>query len=786
MQTEVESIEIRHLNRNHLPYAIAAFLGLMLLLVANTEGAGEYRWRFVLYFALFFLTLALSVFLYLSGKRLAMDRGFVVTVAVFAMLLVVTALSLAWGRSLYEGVQELLLLGAFLLALILGYLLLRQRGVLELFMGMVVAVSVSLCVYGLMQYFFFFNDFMEFMARHGMDYVITNRVNSRFITPNVFAGFLNIAIPLTVALLLIEKRKALVWLWGGALSLQLACLYLTQSRGGWIVCAFIAVVLAFMIPNRGWKRRWIVLLVVIVLAVALSFLISLHDPMEDAYRGGNIDSSFGEEYSGLDVAAAAGSLRGRVNIWRGGLDMFAHNLAGGVGAGSFGLAMQQYQYRAYFSTRAHNYLLETGAETGIIGLLLLLALSLLVLSRIRAAYRNGIGGDTKIVAVVFWAAAAGFFAHNLFDISWFNPLTGVVLWLCVGGLFAVTSPDASEAGEGGADAAMEEGGESEPENADAMDEETLDERRGIRVTTIAILTAGAILLALSAYLCAMFFMAETQKEKADDQDSVGEVMGATEDYEKALDYYEADPGVHQRLGYIYLTLYISDDEDARGEDYAGLSRYHLERAIEIEPENAYPHLSMGLLLLNLEDIDGGRLSLEEAQRLYPNNPAAFYFEGESYLDEGENDQALAKYAEAIDLFPYYTDQSIVPFRERSELIYIFRSVQRSMEIYLNRGEDERALQVVDGALELAPDNPGLHYLRGVVFEEMERWDEALAEFELVLELDPKAGGVYLRMGRIYRQLGDVERAEEMFRKALEIYPENEQAREELESLTGGE
>lgn len=777
MQPEVGSIEIRHLSRSHIPYAIVAFLGIILLLVANTAGAGEFRWRFVLYFALVFLALAIAVYSYLSANRLPLDRGFVTMIAVFATLMLLSALSLTWGRSLYEGIQELLLLGAFVLAVILGYLLLRQRGIMELFMGMVVAVSVSLCVYGLMQYFFFFNDFMEFMARHGMDYVITDRVNSRFLTPNVFAGFLNIAIPITVALMLIEKRKALVWLWGSALSLQLICLYLTQSRGGWIVFALIAVLLAIMIPNANWRRRWVILVIVVVLAIGLAFLVSLHNPMEGTYRGSNKDSGFGEEYSGLDVTAAAGSLRGRFAIWRGGLDMFSHNLAGGVGAGSYGLAMQQYQYHAYFSTKAHNYLLETGAETGIMGLLLLSLLSLLVLLRIRAVYKRGIGGDAKIIALVLWAAAAGFFAHNLFDISWFNPLTGAVLWLCVGGLFAVTAPGTNWTGD--------EGGESDRENEGPKDEEALAPRRTNRTLTVLFVAASVILLALSAYLASIFFIAETLKEGADDHDSLGEVQEAVEDYERALDYYEADPGVHQRLGYLYLNLYVSGEEETNGE-YTERSMYHVDRAIELEPENAYPHLSRGLLLLNLDMNEEGRVSLEEAQRLYPNNPAAFYFEGESYLDELEYDLALEEYAQAIELFPYYTEKSIVPFRERPELVYILMSVQRSVEIYIVEGKAERALEVADEALILMPEEDGIHYMRGVALEALGRLYEALEEFEYVLEQKPRASGVHLRMGRIYRELGELQQAEEMFRLELEYYPENEEARKELESLLGGE
>ncbi|RJP32419.1 MAG: tetratricopeptide repeat protein [Actinobacteria bacterium] len=785
MRTGVEEADVRKMTWEHLPYVIVVLLGLLLLLVGNTAGAGDFRWRFVLYFGLTLL-LAGTIFAFYARRRMVhFDRGFLAAAAVMAALLALAALSLIWGESSYRGMQQLLLLGSFVMAFILGYLVLRNRGELWLFMGLLTAVSVSLCVYGLMQYFFFFGDLVEFLGRHGIDYVITDRVNSRFITPNVFAAFLNITIPVAVALLLAEKRRALTFVWGGALALQLACLYLTQSRGGWLVCAAVILLLAIIVPGSKWKIRWKILAAAAVLAVLAAYLCSLYSPLgaaTDAGAGGEYGS--GREYSGLDVTEAAGSMRGRFGIWRGGLDMLSHNLVGGVGSGGFGLAMQRYQYRAYYSSHAHDYLLETGAETGVAGLLLMAVLSIMVLYRIRYIFRKEPWEDARVMAAALWTASAGFLVHNLIDIPWYSPLVGVAFWLCVGALFALSGRMKTWQHETAANetAAGECGGGERLEPAPS----TGPRERGVAGVTVLVGVALALLVVAAGYVCTVGFLSETHKETAEEQMSLRDAEGAIAGYERALSCREADPEAHHQLGYLYLNLMSGEADEARKGEYGARSSFHLGRAIELEPEDAYHHLWKGILLLSLGDHEGGRSSLHEAQRLYPNNPIAFYYEGESLLDEGDYEGAVTAYEKAIALLPFYADQSIVPFRDRPEFDFIRISVCRVADIRLEQGRPDEALGTIDAALAIVPDNAALHFQRAVVLEQMGEWEKALAELEMVLELNPWAGGVHLEMGIIYKEIGDPQMAEEMFRMELERNPHNEKAREELESLTGGE
>ncbi len=749
--------------RAGIPLLITTILGFVILMMANIAGAGYFRWQYAIFFTVVLLLAAIASYLYLERSRISTDKGFLFTLGAFAGLVALGALSLLWVDSLYDGLHGFLLTGSFLLAFILGFLLLRRWEELYMFMGLVVAAAVSLCVYGLLQYFYFFNDIIEFMGSHGLDYTITNRVNSRFTSPNWFASFLVIAIPITVALLLLEKRRILAWVWGAALALQLTCLYLTQSRGGWAVLLMIAVALAILVPGRRWKQGWKVLAVALLLALALSLLCSAFDPLDKDNRDASaVTTRAGADYSGIDASSAAASVSSRFRIFRTGIDMFTDNLAGGVGIGNYPTSVQHYQYESYYAEHAGNYVLETASEGGIFGLILIVALSLLVLFRVRAVRRLVPEDSMRTAGAALWIAAVGFLAHNLLDTSWYNALAGVVCWLCAGAMFAVSTPTRGD------------------EQDDGDQPGVKSERSGATVAGLAVITLAVVLA--SGYVLALFFLAATEKESGDYQNRYGDRAVAVQDYLDSLGYLETNPEVHRLLGSIYLDLFNSS-EKLEGFEYSDKSMAHLDRAIELEQQDAFGHLSKGLLLLNLEQGDSGRASLEEAQRLYPNSPAAYYFEAESYFAEEAYDIAVEKYLDTLKLLPYYLNQSISPFQEGPEEKYFLMSVQRMVEILIRQGNLEEALKVVDDYLSDLPGSDWLHYLRAQVLERMGEWSQALDEYEKVMRLEPDAIGIYLKMGRIYKQQGDPEKAREMFEKELDLNPQYHEAQDELDALT---
>lgn len=870
------------------PYAIAFALAALLLLVANTTGAGEFRWRHLLTLGVFILTAA--AFLHAldskdrhgpqiglgsqgglgflagpdthegpdsfagpgsqggpdsfagpgsqegpgsragttSSARKRPSAPFALALGVFAAFVTFSAISLVWSVNLGSGLQAIMLDLTYLASFCLAWLALRDRGTMRVFMGGVTVVSVSLCAYGLGQYFFNFSQLSLFLSQHGLDYELSDRVFGRFTNPNTFAGFLAVAIPLTLALLLTERNRYIKPLWGLAMVPQLVCLYLTQSRGGWISAAVVLVLLLALLPRRAWKASWKILVVILLLAVALSFLSALYDPLGSGGESGG--GGGGGDYSGASVEAAAGSMRGRLGIWRGGLGMFSHHLAGGVGAGLFGEYMQRYQYRAYYASHAHNYLLESGAETGIPGLLLMAALTLLVLLRIRKVSSLGKAGEARVYAVALWVVTVGFFLHNLADYTWYNPLTGAVFWLCAGGLFAVT--------EGGAGGAYEPGGSSPESEANARGAKTADEAdppgagkesapaadgppasfgetdkqggadteapvienlrapsgegavkggRAFRPTLVLMATAVLLtaVLAVTAWFLVVSFIADTHEERGDEWSFLGEPRYALEEYERSLDFWEPDGSVHKKLGDTYRELFVAGAEPPPPAESAARSEEHYDRAIELDPGDAYKFQEKGVLLLFLGEHAEGRLYLEEAQRLYPNNPAPFLNEARSYLAEGREEEAEEAYLEAVALLPLYTDPNIIPFRESGLLDRIFDALSELAQLRVRRGDFRGALEAVDFALSELPGEARLYSLRAWVLLQAGEPERALEDCRRAAELEPEPTGIHLLMGEIYLEMGEYEEAKREFERELEINPMSEEAAEALRLLEEG-
>jgi tetratricopeptide (TPR) repeat protein len=464
--------------------------------------------------------------------------------------------------------------------------------------------------------------------------------------------------------------------------------------------------------------------------------------------------------------------------------MFSHNLGGGVGINGFPGAMQLYQYRAYYSVHAHNYLLETGAETGVIGLLLLLALTLIVLSRIRRVFKRDLRKNIRIIAVALWLAAMGFILHNMIDISWYNPLIGVSFWLCAGALFAVTDEKTGVVQRG--EEEVVESGDKEPEQ-----EEASPQRGGRPAVYIAVLAAGlAVAVILSGYILGCYFLAETHSVRGEELADIGEELQAIQEYDRSLDFVEPNGTVHKNLGDIYSYLYNGFQQWGEGpippRECSMKALAHYNRAIELEPDDAYKHQSKGLFLIATGDHAEGRRSLEEAQRLYPNNPAAFYFEGRSYEDQDMGDEAEIEYREAVALLPFFAESSIVPYREREGLTTILRSLTRLVDLMVIRGDSTGALEEIDKALVELPDSGWLYLLRGVVHLQRDELPQALADLQRAHELEPGLLDVHLYLGRTYKEMGEIDKARTEFELELEMNPDSRGAQEELESLIGGE
>jgi len=74
---------------------------------------------------------------------------------------------------------------------------------------------------------------------------------------------------------------------------------------------------------------------------------------------------------------------------------------------------------------------------------------------------------------------------------------------------------------------------------------------------------------------------------------------------------------------------------------------------------------------------------------------------------------------------------------------------------------------------------GEHYDRGIAFKAEGRYDEAIAEFKAILELDPSHSEAYRQLGLVYGFVGMFDESLESLTKAVELDSGNIGARNDL-------
>ena len=249
------------------------------------------------------------------------------------------------------------------------------------------------------------------------------RVYGTFDQPNPFGGYLNLALPLALALALFGRDPRMRWVAAGASGLLLFALYLSDSRG-----ALLGLVAALIVLGAiGWRYERQALIAIAIGAPLLliawfTHLIptSIENKLLAQFRVNDVSLT-------AQVNDANYSTIERLAHWVAGLRMFrAHPLLG-VGAGNYDAAYAQYKVPGWDEslTHAHNYYINAAAETGVLGLLALLAIFAVALwlawraTRATDLRRMGLaalaGVDARALAIGAAAVVAALCVHNLTD-----------------------------------------------------------------------------------------------------------------------------------------------------------------------------------------------------------------------------------------------------------------------------------------------------------------------------------------------------------------------------------
>ena len=134
----------------------------------------------------------------------------------------------------------------------------------------------------------------------------------------------------------------------------------------------------------------------------------------------------------------------------------------------------------------------------------------------------------------------------------------------------------------------------------------------------------------------------------------------------------------------------------------------------------------------------------------------YYTLGGLYWAKKVFEQALEHFKQALELARQIGDERLLAGAHNGLGI-----------VYSELGRHEDAIAEYERAIELDPKYALPHTGLGNVYAKLGRYEDAIAEYERAIELDPKFAWPYNNLGLIYERQEEYERAAELYRQAIE-------------------
>jgi len=214
-----------------------------------------------------------------------------------------------------------------------------------------------------------------------------------------------------------------------------------------------------------------------------------------------------------------------------------------------------------------------------------------------------------------------------------------------------------------------------------------------------------------------------------------------------------------------------------------------QAAVAAAPDNAWAHLSLGIVLVKKEKHDEAIASYGKAHELDPKFVQPVRNLTRVLILLGRYDEALIWANKLIEISPMHgynilgtllstqgkTDEAIdywkkalelEPSRPNLELLSLGQALSA-------KGQYDEAIAVINKYIELAPNDGLGHEFIGAAFGRMGRFEESLASLKKSIELVPKPNArAHLSLGAALRNNGRFEESLTSLRKSIELDPNN--------------
>ncbi len=326
-------------------------------------------------------------------------------------------------KSLYLTIQSL---GAILMYL--GLVLhIQKKNQIEIILKILLCFGGFFALVGILQQFLlpiFKNPMVE----------MTNSSTSFFAQKNIFSGYLVSLIPLSCLGYLFSSSKVWKYLSGILFILFVIALVFSASKGGQLVAILsLVIIIGYFTFNKD--RKSIILLIQVIIISIVLHSITDHIVKIQPDLPLNQGKTFIDHRLSVTKFVKVGT-RGqwfnRVWYWKGGWEIFKDHWLIGSGPISFHLLFPKYLidlkptikniiYTGSSPPHAHNLIVQTASDSGLIGVGLMTAFLILFYMQAYKLLRFS-SLETRTFVFFIATAATSFLLHHMGEYNWPGPM----------------------------------------------------------------------------------------------------------------------------------------------------------------------------------------------------------------------------------------------------------------------------------------------------------------------------------------------------------------------------